>query len=225
MSDLNIDPIRQEIWALDMDRTLLDTDSTFDLFLESLNAAGVDPSSVKSAVEEVRQKGLTLDIFAFLRDNHLSRDDLEAVADEFIYIARDAPLLYGDAEEFLEAIDENSVPHLILTKGMARWQLAKLKASGLYSRPFTICSEAEKGTLISSWKKDDHYMVQAFSGELLVGHTVRVPDDSHTKSFTGLPMDCTGYFVNREGITNVSLPPNVYEVPNLSELIHLVEAA
>ena len=169
---------------LDFDRTLADTDQLKYDF-DQLLARGL---SLESALMEFGQ-------------THQTRQ------------AGQKYLLPG-AIELLSFLQQQVIPHGILTYGQADWQRAKILATGLADLPVVITDRTDKGALIASWRQaSGTYQLPPELGGRFVEQIMLIDDKIY--SFDGLPADALGLYCGGGQAEN--LPRNVQSIANLSE--------
>ena len=218
--------IAPELWAIDMDRTLVDLKPVIDrLMFVCLQVGGIDTEALETARKSSELAGGSFDVLGELKRRETPAKKILRVQEVFAANEEHDQLLYPDARAFLGRLDETSTPHIIPTFGSQDWQQAKLEATGLARRAYVITPEKYKGKLIDSWRDDVDglYRVQATGGQALVAHTVKLVDDK-ADAFRGLPGDCYGYHLVRPDEARVAsqmgeLPENANCISSLSELL------
>lgn len=218
----NTSPIAPELWVVDMDRTLLDTELTFGRFATACVDENItEPGALHTAKKKMQDEGGSFDALSHLRDTlGVSEDGIDDVINAFIKTSADTDMLYPDALPFLEELDERGIPNIIVTYGGAQWQNAKLDATGLSNRFHLVTGVKQKGRLIESWRTARGYVVD-LAGELAVAHKVVLVDDKAV-SFGDLPSNCEGYLVERSTQLLQSqqgdVPERVKRVSGLDEI-------
>lgn len=211
-----------ELWALDMDRTLVDIDAVMRrLTRVAIDVANIDAGLLAATQEKAQAEGGSFDVLGWLGAVVSSRK-VEKIYQLFGSNEEGDELLYPDVRPFLEAIDRSGSPCIIPTYGANDWQTAKLQASGLIAREYLITSTKYKGELIADWHQPAGYTVRAASGKILVAQTVTLVDDK-ADAFRGLPEDCSGYHVRRTGGPLLAsqqgeVPSNVQTITSLEPL-------
>lgn len=180
-----------EIWALDLDRTLLDTEATFDLLTEVCAAQDIDKQSLAYAKIETENSGGSFDAISYLASGQAGPINLNQLYRDFVEAGSSESLLYPDATAFLEAIDDRRAKNLILTYGSTDWQETKLRAARQAERPYITTTNKYKGEVIAGWSHSLGYEVRASAGRLIVGASVNLVEDK-VPSFRGLPTGCRG---------------------------------
>jgi hypothetical protein len=192
--------IAESMWAVDMDRTLLDTELTFDKFARLCVCNHVVNGDVLDEAKRATEGSVgSFDVMNYLKDYGVEADTIDGLYQEFAANKEGDELLYDDAVPFITRLDEAGIPNLILTKGSETWQTAKLLAAGMYSRPHFITPVAAKGELITTWRTREGYQVASSAGKLLVARSVILVDDK-LESFEGLPDDCAGFLIDRSKV-------------------------
>ena len=193
-------PILSDVlWVIDLDRTLMDGELPDELFVDICLEHGIDKQALRAYKAKLEADGGSFDIIDYLRSIRTPDDVIASLCGKFITIAGERKLLFADVVQLLQAFDATGQVALILTYGGREWQLAKLQAAGLTSRPYLITTNKRKGDLISSWSVTTGYEVVATDGQRLVASTVKLIDDK-ASSFDGLPEDCNGYLIRRPGL-------------------------
>jgi hypothetical protein len=147
-------------YVLDLDRTLADTQHLYkvlDTVLERDTTVKVDQLYEERAATE-SEGGVynTIDHVKRLLADASSDITWQQVQQAFISEAqRDKAALEPHAAELLQLLDDNNLPHGILTYGSEAWQLAKIEATGLMEVPHLVTQIKEKGRLLAGWKHTD----------------------------------------------------------------------
>lgn len=150
--------------VLDLDRTLLDTEKAFNVFVDAVHEVGfIDGYEVHDAVLE---SGGSFDVLAYVRKELSDRLDptgsgserIESiVADikaEYIKRAKEENLLLPGALELLTELDGNDMPYGILTFGGDEWQGWKLEAARLDTVPTIVTRRKDKAAMMrDSWRR------------------------------------------------------------------------
>ena len=217
-----------QLWTNDLDRTLLDTDRAFDVLVDvSQEVGGIKKDVLLQAKVDTESSGGSFDVFGYLADRDVDNEILRNIFSAFVMAGNKASLLYDDAEPFLTALTESVfVEHMILTYGAIGWQYAKINAAGLSEVPFVVTGEKHKGLLIANSRQaDGRYKIAINGGEALSAFTVVITDDK-AASFKGLPANCRGIWVVREGkqlrSQSGDVPENVVRVSGLLEALEVV---
>lgn len=123
-------------------------------------------------------------------------------------------LLFLDARNFIEQIDDEKADVLVLTFGDREFQEAKVEASGL-ALPVIYTEEESKANVIRGWWNGQNYEI---NGQLY-REVVLVDDKARNfQGFGDLP-EAKGYLIMRQsGDENLDLPPNVAVISNFDEI-------
>lgn len=147
MRSLNLS--RDSFFALDLDRTLLNTNLVFTIFQRVLEEMGYS-NGVEKARRELEVSGGSFDILEYMT-SLLSIQQLQAVTVLFRDQARKEQLLNEGAAEFLDFLKAHHIEFGILTYGSEKWQQEKLYVAGLNDLPALIIPDKGKGKLITHW--------------------------------------------------------------------------
>ena len=203
-----------QLVALDFDRTLGDTAAIMERFYVVAESLGVDLEAIKIAQKEIENDGGSFDPLTFVP---------EALQEQFktnFLAIKEPPLLYADASELLEMLQQAPVPYHVITYGTnPKWQELKLLASG-YQGSYTVLSHSRKGEEISGWKEASGKFINVIDNIRYIADSVSLIDDKAV-SFTALPVGCTGFLLkrgemraNQQGI----IPQGVQLIESLREL-------
>jgi hypothetical protein len=187
-------------------------------------AAGYEGISAEqiAAQKVAREKiGKTFDPLSYIKDT-LSEADYAVFCSEFV-LADEPPVLYEDAERFLDLLQETDVPHIILTFGdNYEWQVLKLAAAG-YPVGRGIMENSDKGGKIENLRSEDgkfHFRVHTGGVARYHADSMILIDDKSI-AFNSLPEDCTGFKVKRgEELPNQQgpVPDRVETIESFDEL-------
>ena len=213
-----------ELWAIDLDRTLLNTERAFEhLVSAATDVTAFSESELQAAKLETEATGGSFDVLGFLGRQGVGSQTVDEIREQFAQNFQQDKMLYDDALPLLARLDHNRIPSLIITYGAFEWQYAKLQATGLDKRPHLITNHKNKGEVIDGWRRQSsYYGVETTSGAYLLAPTVKLIDDK-ADSFEGLPADCSGHLIERPGETRLAsqqglLLPNVSLATSLWEL-------
>lgn len=205
----------QTLYVLDMDRTLLDTSLVVELVERTCDQIGVGYNHEQVKELAVEKRGLTFEPLSFIKSHgtEISEKFLKA----FYEVCSHENLVYEDAKIFLNRLDKNNVPYLILTFGPDEWQEMKLEISGLSKLPYIITNIQDKGSLIAGWKNKGLYEPQI--SQFSMYKTVIMVDDK-SLTFASLPDDCRGYLIKRDSKVQLesNLPQNIKQINSLAEI-------
>lgn len=213
-----------KLWAVDLDRTLIDTSKAVELLADHGQKLGLlKPDDILAVASETELSGGSFDVLQFLRDEGLSEDEIVGICTSMSEEPQEI-LQYGDGVSFLQRIAEKGDQcAAIATHGSEQWQVAKMSAAGL-SLPY-IFTDQYKGDTIQSWRDTDrNYRVGLNCGNIVIANTISLVDDKAI-SFTGIPADCEGWWIRRNSSNPLPsqfglVPPNVITINSLSQ-IHL----
>lgn len=186
-------------FIVDFDRTLVDSDKLFEVFLEISNRFITVPiEQVELAQRDMRQRGDSFDTASYVRDclNKESRtDEWEKLKKIYIHESRSLNYLLPGAYELIEWLKIQKKKYGILTYGNPIWQHLKLTASGFNHVDHIITGEKAKGKIITSWRQHDgSYKLPEALGNHVVD-AIRLIDDKAV-SFTSFPPEPSrGYWV------------------------------
>lgn len=212
------------LYAVDLDRTLMRTDTAFGLISHAAADHGVPGDVLEAEKRAVEASRGSFDVLGHI-SGQVGSDTLEQIKEEFVAHADPGNLLYDGAVELFDTLERRGAPYLILTYGGQDWQALKLKAAGLFDRRHLITDEKDKGRLIAGWKQADSglYVPPTDDGPELAAESVVLIDDKPS-SFDGLPGDCKGILVRHNGEVlkasqNGEIPSNVVAVGGIREVI------
>jgi len=210
----------ETLWVNDFDRTLLDTDSAYQLLVSTCEETGVvGEGELEIVRHETEASGGSFSPLDYLAQCGVRGAILSDLLERYGRSGQQMDLLYPDARRYLTALGEADQPAVILTYGNVAWQTAKLKAAGLINIPHIITDNAHKGQVIAGWQQRVGYRIQTW-GHQLSGERVFLVDDKAT-SFTALPGDAAGAWIVRgEVLTRQQgdLPESVRRIKSLDEL-------
>jgi hypothetical protein len=215
-----------ELWLIDLDRTLLDIDRAFDELVLACAQAGIgEEAMLWQAKHSAERTGGSFDVIGHLARGGMDDDSLDSLYDAFVAGGSGEDLLYADAPAFMLEIQGRDIPHAILTYGARPWQTAKLERAGLISTPHIITGQKHKGELIQSWHDGDGYVVNDDNDNSFEAERIILVDDK-AASYRGIPEDCGGYLVRRgEQILmsqQGSVPPQIVTVRGLAEIVPFI---
>lgn len=196
-------------FVLDFDRTLGDVDAALTRFYNAASVLGIDIEAIKEARKLKENDG-----GSFNPLEHIPTVLIPQLEEQFV--AGDGPsILYSDVKPFLANLQDQGIPHHVVTYGDSKWQELKLRASG-YRGEATVIKDKDKGAHISATYSEGVYKV-GFKAK----STILIDDKAD--AFKSLPQDCKGYFIQRSGTKLKSqegeLPPHVTTIRSLSEIV------
>jgi hypothetical protein len=211
-----------ELFATDLDRTLVDANLVIGSLGRALLAENLDPRPMIHLVDAYESLSQSYNAWSYVQ-KYGNSDIEEAVKARFLADCAENPIVYDDAQDYLNFLSERFIDNLIMTNGDQTWQELKLTGSGLNKYPFLIIGEETKGSVIDSWR--DHN--ESFTIPDGIGCestlTIRLVDDK-ISSFNGFPGDCIGYLLirNNEALKaqqdSDDLPLNIKIVQDLLEI-------
>lgn len=207
-------------YALDLDRTLLDTVALAETYREAVDI--YDPVLAALLREKVDESVRIEQSFS-MRDFVVDQEGepiAQIIERTFLELAslKDG-LLNPGAREILSYVAEDpNASAGILTYGSILGQATKIAAVGLGHIPHLITQQKHKGELISTWKQETGgYLLPQELGGLATRELVFVDDKA--LSFQGLPRDVVGYWIKGPYATGGDiLPSNVLPVASLDEV-------
>lgn len=186
-------------FIVDFDRTLVDSDKLFEVFLEISNRYITIPiEQIELAQQDIRQRGDSFDTAGYVRDclnKEGRRDEWEKLIKLYIHESRSLNYLLPGAHELIEWLKVQKKSYGILTYGNPMWQHLKIAASGFKHVNHIITEEKAKGKIITSWKQQDgrYKLPEAFGSHVV--EAIRLIDDKAV-SFTSFPPEPSrGYWV------------------------------
>jgi len=220
--------IHERLFVLDLDRCLI-TERAYAVLDKVVAESGmVDRQHFMQARERREASGGSFDSIAWLMGQEgFGRQEYEQLLSQYVARAKglghDALLAPG-ARSLLDRLEQQSIPHAIMTYGGRANQLAKLKAAGLENAPFIIVDHKHKAEFITAWwDKATKSFTAPLSTGVIRARTAVLVDDKATAFRDLLPEpDARGYWVrsgrllpSQEG----DVPPNVTTIGNLLEII------
>ncbi len=180
--------------VLDLDRTLLDTDNLIGLLYDQLRTKGLDSSQLLQDQEFIHdQTGKSFSLLEHLTYRYGQQLIDEAMLEVLQLAERgEIPkeiLFCPGAEELLNYLDDNAIPHAVLTYGEQTFQRFKMSVVRSVlgktenSLPATITSESKKAEWIShTWEGDGtgerfHVPTSISGGEQIQTSNVVIIDD------------------------------------------------
>ena len=205
-----------QIIALDLDRTLGNVDACMVRFNSVAKSLGINTKENEEKRAETESRGRSFDPYSFIPEN------LREEFDRHFLSADEPPILYDDVNPFLAKLQQNNIPHLVVTYGVnPDWQKLKIAASG-FKGNVVIIGHEDKGTEINSWRNpENQFALTDGDQRKILGRSVCLIDDK-AKAFKSLPSGCSGFWLQREDAKpqkgEIILPPDVKIIHSLSEL-------
>jgi hypothetical protein len=174
-----------EYVAIDMDRTLLDTDAVIELLCMLMTQHGATQSEMEKEIADIySQTGTSLQLLEYLREHHPEKIDV--VIEEALALAEDGAikhLIFDGTAELFEELDKKQVPFGIMTYGNEEDQqfklslLRKIINRDAKSLPSIITQESYKALAITKWQKDvatEDFIIPVEFGHDTPIHTKRI---------------------------------------------------
>lgn len=213
-------------YVLDLDRTLFDTEKAIAIMEEVVAVHDqVLARALSQRFREYSEQGESFSVREFIVDM-TDEANMQVIEARYHEAARAQNLLLSGAKELLSLVRSRPQARFgILTYGSPQGQAMKMRAAaGLEEAPFLVTSGRHKGEQIAQWQQaDGTYRLPEELGGVIAREVVFVDDKPF--SFTGFPVDGTGYQVR--GVKHVNdepLPSHVTLVANLAEVVSLETA-
>lgn len=208
-------------YALDLDRTLLDTIKATEMMRGVIALHDAELAArLEQRFEDYSISGESFSMRDFIAEN-VNDDEMIRIEAKYKEVASGWDLLNPGAVELLEYVrSKDGVGFGILTYGSELGQRMKLQAvAALREVPFLVTPETYKGAQIATWREDDDlYHLPEELGGGTAANIVLVDDKPF--SFKGLPIDCRGYLVKSVYDAGIEkLPLVVVQVDSLKEVI------
>lgn len=218
---------KTEFYIVDFDRTLVDSDKLFEVFIEIAHRYFAIPrEQIEKANEDMKARGDSFDTAGYVRE-HLYEEDRgdewKSLKQAYIKECQALNMLIPGASELIQWLESNGKQYGILTYGNPMWQGLKITAAGFDQTNHIVMVHKEKGRLITSWRDDSGMfrLPEAF-GAGLVDSVVMIDDKAISFcEFPGEPSK--GYWVldpqNELPSQQGSVPENVVRCVDLREVI------
>jgi ribosomal protein S18 acetylase RimI-like enzyme len=188
-----------QIAVIDFDRTLGDVEASMARFYNTASSFGINQELVRNAQAATENDGGTFEPLSYIKSS-LEPDDYESFKEEFITVDG-PPIMYPEAQNFLDMLQENTMPFVVRTWGVsAEWQDLKLAAAG-YTGSYEVISTKDKGAEINSWRQenvDGSSVIVVPSGstdrEVITADSAVLIDDK-ALSFTSLDSKDDGFWI------------------------------
>lgn len=212
---------KQIFYAVDLDRTLLDTTKfvgVFEGYVEDVLSAEIT-DKLRQFRTEVEQSGGSFDVFKQL-GQMVSEQDFNLIKEGFLDYLKggsvETDFLMPSAHELIEKLSAcDDANWGIVTYGGEEWQKLKLSTAGFENTPSLIIDKLGKGGLIASWRNSDgSFSLPPEFGSSSAKEVVLI--DDKPVEFTGLPEGARGYVVgDRQG----DLPSTVERVSGVKDIL------
>ena len=205
-----------QIAVLDFDRTLGNIEACMYRFYAVAGDLGVNLEPIKTSRLETESRGGSFDPYSLIDNDLLEEFDRRFLS------AEEPPIFYDDVNPFLAELQQDNIPHLVVTYGVnPDWQKLKIAASG-FKGNVVIIGHEDKGTEINSWRNpENQFALTDGDQRKILGRSVCLIDDK-AKAFKSLPSGCSGFWLQREDAKpqkgEIILPPDVKIIHSLSEL-------
>lgn len=221
-------------YALDLDKTLIDTDKLYDVLdiaLERHTAINLDDlRKERTAIEMYGESFDTIGRIQQLLTETRSSVSWQEIQQSFVAEAQKNEVLEPYAAELLKILDDRNLAYGIITFGHETWQHTKMKAAGLVNVPRIVTEIKEKGQILTSWKQTDGSFIipPAMSHDRIPLHVNSVVFlDDKAISFKDIPEGVRGVCIRsptRELLPSQqgALPPLVESVSGLANAIELL---
>lgn len=215
-----------ELIVTDMDGTLTDTKLVVVLLGRACLDEDISVEPLLKLVDSYSSLGISYNAWSYVEK--YGPDVAEAVKGRFLEYSNDNSILYDDARDYLDFLEEVLITNIIMTKGDQTWQEIKLKAARLDQFPHQIIDDDSKGNVIKSWRTASGQLYIVPREILGASAPSVILSENNLSDFKGLPDDCSGYLVARDDKKNSALqaknlPPNIKIVRNLLEIIEDID--
>ena len=208
-----------ELYVLDFDRTLADTDDMFDKLCEA--AEQVDPALKQKLIKYNEERLSQGDERPMFHPGSVFGDQKAEVYKAFVQNTseEEREYIYEDAKRLLNKVKKLGKMAVVLTFGDPEWQEAKVKATlGVeeFDLPVVYTEKKIKSKTIDSWReKDDTYKIGSYKADQVVGVGDEISDFI---DYDNLP-NARGYLVDPHDKKKDQLPNNVEKIKSLDEVV------
>ena len=214
-------------YIVDFDRTLVDSDKLFEVFIEIAHRYfDIPREQIEKANADIKARGDSFDTAGYVRE-HLYEEDRgdewKSLKQAYIKECQSLNMLLPGADELIERLNSHDKQYGILTYGNPMWQGLKITAAGFEQTNHIVMVHKEKGRLISSWRDANgmFHLPEAFGGGT-VDRVVMIDDKAI--SFSEFPESPSqGYWVldpaNELPSQQGSVPDNVARHKDLFSVI------
>lgn len=206
--------MQNKFFAIDLDRTLLNTNFVMSIVEKSCDQVGIKYDHAKIKKLALEQNGLSFEPLSYIKS--CGDDKYENFERAFIENSDKEDLLYPDAHRLLKRLNDNSIDFLILTFGPIKWQTLKLSVSKLIDNPYVITDTQDKAAVISEW-----YFSNSFNSPFdhIAPKKNIVLIDDKPKAFLSHHPNCIGFLLDREeAFEDIELPSGVTRIKSLDEV-------
>lgn len=207
-----------ELYVLDFDRTLADTDNMFDKLCDA--AGQIDPDLKQELINYNENRFSQGNERSMFHPGNVLGDKKTEVFQTFIdnISKEEKEYIYEDAKRFLDKINKLSKSAIILTFGDSEWQKAKVDATlgdDELDIPVIYTEEKIKSKIIDSWHNNNFYKIGPHEATQIVGVGDEISDFI---DYENLP-NSKGYLIDPHNKKEVDmLPDNVKKIKSLDEV-------
>lgn len=207
---------KRVLYILDLDRTLLDTNTMMRPFVSVCDAMQINSSVIRQVEQESARHGQSFQAMEILK-TIASTEVIEEFKARLFTESEEYSLLYEDAQSLLDSIAGSSQAEaMLLTYGHNDWQRMKIQAAGLMNIHAVITKEVSKSDILNRWVKPGCISVPGMGDYDIVFFV-----DDKPISFEGLSPRYKGYCIIRgPGQSHIteSLPAHVQIIQTLDEV-------
>ena len=208
-----------ELYVLDFDRTLADTDDMFDKLCEVTEQ--IDPELKQELIDYNNERTAKGDERPMFRPGDVLGDRKTEVFRAFIdsISEEEREYIYEDAKRFLEKIKKLGKAAVILTFGDSEWQRAKIDAtlgSSELDLPVKITEEKIKSKTIKDFFNEEtgQYEFGSQKADKIIGVGDRLTD---VEGYDDLP-NAKGHVLDPHDRIDDPLPSNSSKIKSFDEL-------
>ncbi len=144
---------KRVLYILDLDRTLLDTNTMMRPFVSVCDAMQINSSVIRQVEQESARHGQSFQAMEILK-TIASTEVIEEFKARLFTESEEYSLLYEDAQSLLDSIAGSSQAEaMLLTYGHNDWQRMKIQAAGLMNIHAVITKEVSKSDILNRWVK------------------------------------------------------------------------
>jgi phosphoglycolate phosphatase-like HAD superfamily hydrolase len=182
---------KEETVIIDLDRTLVDTDLVMNRSYAAVETIVRDPAietGLLSMMQMKQDRDTSNGISSFQIPDYLqSKVDpkhaeriVQAFLREFV-LAEQLAVVYRDAPDFIDRLNHEAIPHMVITRGPELWQEPKVKGTGFattfyrtaedtYAKVPAIQLMRDANGMISTWDQTDN-VITVTPGSVLIEDT------------------------------------------------------